>query len=392
MEETLVKFDYFYGGHVEMPDAGFSATPVGERNLSEELLASSFSEAKAMAKIMDPLGYDTLWMSEHHFQSEGFGGIPNVHMTSVYLAEATQNMNFGAFFNIVPAWHPLRLAEDFASADVMTGGRVRFGIGRGYILREVETLGSPLEDDEANRDLFEEQVEIIIKAWGKDSFSHRGKNYVIPADGMHRGKKLQEITLVPRPIHKPVDFWQPIASGSQRGMDFMVKHGIKGVIAGGTAPGGSAEKTALRWKETLAKAGQEVEVGERLALGVQIHMADSEEKAIEEATPYFEEQLKVLAPLGMIKNLSEYQIEATADPGIAPLAGLPTLQDGVEDGTWICGPPRKIKEEIAGILKRFPKIERLSVGLGGLAIPPSVIRKDLEWFGKEVLPEFREKD
>ena len=86
-------------------------------------------------------------------------------------------------------------------------------------------------------------------------------------------------------------------------MDFMVKNGIKGVIAGGTAPGGSAEKTALRWKETLAKAGQEVEIGERLGLGVQIHMADSEEKAIEEARPYFEEQLKVLAPLEMIKNL-----------------------------------------------------------------------------------------
>ena len=177
----MVKFDYFYGGHVEMQDAGFLATPVAERNLSEELLASSFSEAKAMAKVMDPLGYDTLWMSEHHFQSEGFGGIPNVHMTSVYLAGVTRNMNFGAFFSIVPAWHPLRLAEDFASADVMTGGRVRFGIGRGYILREVETLGSPLEDDEANRDLFEEQVEIVIKAWEKDSFSHRGKNYVIPA-------------------------------------------------------------------------------------------------------------------------------------------------------------------------------------------------------------------
>ena len=118
-----------------------------------------------------------------------------------------------------------------------------------------------------------------------------------------------------------------------------------------------------------------MEIGERLGLGVQIHMADSEEKAIEEARPYFEEQLKVLAPLGMIKNLSEYQIEATSDSRKAPSAGLPTLEDGVAEGTWICGPPRKIKEELNGILERFPKIERISVGLGGLAIPPSVIRK-----------------
>ena len=386
----MVKFDYFYGGHIEMLDAGFSATPVDQRDLSNETLSSAFSEAKAMAEIMDPLGFDTLWMSEHHFQAEGFGGIPNIPMTCVYLAENTKSLNFGGFFNTVPAWHPLRLAEDFASADVMTGGRVRFGVGRGYILREVETLGSPLEDDHANRDLFEEQVEIIIKAWTEDSFSHHGTHYEIPAEGLHRGKELREITLVPRPLTRPVEFWQPIASGSQRGMEFMVNHGIKGVIAGGTAPGGSAEKTAQRWRETLVNAGQEAAIGEGLALGVQIHMADSERKAIEQATPYFEEQLKVLAPLGMVKNLSKEQIEATADPAKALLAGLPTLQDAVADGTWICGPPDKIKQDIAGIIERFPKIERISVGLGGLGIPPSVIRKDLEWFGKEVLPQFRE--
>jgi len=98
----------------------------------------------------------------------------------------------------------------------------------------------------------------------------------------------------------------------------------------------------------------------------------------------------VLAPLGMVKNLSKEQIEATADPAKALLVGLPTLQDAVADGTWICGPPDKIKQDIAGIIERFPKIERISVGLGGLGIPPSVIRKDLEWFGKEVLPQFRE--
>lgn len=386
----MVKFDYFYGGHIEMPDAGFSATPVDQRDLSNDTLSSAFSEAKAMAEIMDPLGFDTLWMSEHHFQSEGYGGIPNIPMTCVYLAENTKSLNFGGFFNTVPAWHPLRLAEDFASADVMTGGRVRFGVGRGYILREVETLGSPLEDDQANRDLFEEQVEIIIKAWTEDSFSHHGAHYEIPAEGLHRGKELREITLVPRPLTRPVEFWQPIASGSQRGMEFMVNHGIKGVIAGGTAPGGSAEKTAQRWRETLVNAGQEAAIGEGLALGVQIHMADSERKAIEQATPYFEEQLKVLAPLGMVKNLSKEQIEATADPAKALLVGLPTLQDAIAEGTWICGPPDKIKQDIAGIVDRFPKVERISVGLGGLGIPPSVIRKDLEWFGKEVLPQFRE--
>ena len=105
---------------------------------------------------------------------------------SLYLAQATENLKFGAFFNTIPAWHPLRLAEDFATVDIMTGGRVRFGIGRGYINREVETLGSPLDDDEENREKFEEQVEIIFKAWNEQSFSHRGKYYDLPAKVIYR--------------------------------------------------------------------------------------------------------------------------------------------------------------------------------------------------------------
>ena len=171
----ITKFDYFYGGHVEMDNMGFQGLRVDDRIESDEHLASVFDEARSIAELMDRLNFDTLWLAEHHFQREGYGGIPNIPMLSLYLAQNTERLKFGGFFNTIPAWHPLRLAEDFAMADILTQGRVRFGIGRGYIPREVETLGSPLEDDAANRELFEEQVEIIFKAWNEQSFSHRGR-------------------------------------------------------------------------------------------------------------------------------------------------------------------------------------------------------------------------
>ena len=136
-----VQYDYFYGGHVEMTDLGFRGKPVDDRVESDEHLASVYDEALSLAQLMDPLGYDTLWLAEHHFQREGYGGISNIPLLAVYLAQKTERLKFGSMFNTVPAWHPLRLAEDFASADILTGGRVRFGIGRGYIAREVETLG-----------------------------------------------------------------------------------------------------------------------------------------------------------------------------------------------------------------------------------------------------------
>lgn len=384
----MTKFDYFYGGHAELDDLGFAGIPIDDRHVPNEILASVFDEAKNIAQIMDTTGFDTLWLAEHHFQQEGHGCIPNIPMLCVYLANATKRLRFGAFFNSVPGWHPLRLAEDFAVADVMTGSRVSCGFGRGYIAREIETLGAPLEEDAANRDLFEEQVEIILKAWNKDAFSYQGKHYNIPANIVHRGRMLKKITLVPRPLSRPVDCWQPITGGSQRGMDFMAKNSIKAVFAGGTAPGGKAEFAAKHWLDTLQRSGRQVELGDDLALVLQIHMADTEEKAINEAEPFQQEQIKALAPLGRFPNLSHEQIEATFDPDLAPLAGLPTVRDAVKDGSWLCGPPKHIADKISELLDRFPNLERISVGAGALGMPPSVIRKDIKWFGEEVLPKF----
>ena len=67
-------------------------------------------------------------------------------MMAMHLCGVTKNLKIGCGFNIVPMWHPLRLAEDYAMADILTGGRVIFGVGRGYHTREVETFGAPLID------------------------------------------------------------------------------------------------------------------------------------------------------------------------------------------------------------------------------------------------------
>ena len=385
----ITYFDSFYGGHIEMDGLGFAGTPVEDRRPSNEHLLTVYHEVCEFAKLMERTGYDTLWLGEHHFQREGYGGTTNVPMWAVYLAQFTERLNFGSMFNTVTAWHPLRLAEDFATADVMTKGRLRFGIGRGYIFREVETLGAPLVDDEANRELFEEQVEIILKAWTEDSFSHRGKKYELPPRVPFRLDVLEEITLVPRPHRLPVEVWQPITSATQRGFDFMTKHSIKGVIVGGSALGGRAETLATQYQDALNRTGRDADLGEDIALGVQFHMADTKEKAVREAALFHEEQLKAVAPLGRMPWLTKEQIHATTDPVKALSAGLPTIESLVEDGSWICGPPEHIIERVADIQDRFPGLKRLFVHAGGLGMPPRVMRADLEWFAAEVMPDFK---
>src|SRR5262245_15178468 len=92
----------------------------------------------------------------------GFASLPNSFSQAAILYGATTEIKIGCGFNIVPMWHPLRLADDYAMVDILTGGRVIFGVGRGYHTREVETFGSPLLDQNANRELFEEGVEILF--------------------------------------------------------------------------------------------------------------------------------------------------------------------------------------------------------------------------------------
>ena len=381
-----MKFDAFYGGHVQMDKLGFDGIPAHERWLTDHQLATVFGEAEAFAELMERTGFDTLWLAEHHFQREGYGSIPNIPLLALHLAQRTDRLKFGAFFNTVTAWHPLRLAEDYATVDILTEGRVRFGIGRGYIAREVESLGAPLRDDVANRDLFEEQVEIILKAWNKPSFTHEGTHYRLPAKHAHGLMPLRDLTLVPRPRNGQLEVWQPIASGTQRGFDFMAIHGIKGVIAGGTKPGGRADEAARQYQEALTRVGRETVLGEGLAIGFQMHIADSRAKALKDANPWYEEQLKALGPLGRFPHLSAAQVQATSDGAVARSAGLPTVEDADRDGTWVCGPPELIRDKIIELQDRFPGLERVFVQTGSLGIPPSVARSDLEWFAQSVMP------
>ena len=385
----ITKFGSLYAGHVDMDNIGLEGTPLNDRWLSDEHLATVFDKCEAMATLMDNLGYETFWTAEHHFQREGYECIPNLLMLYVHLAHLTKSLKFGSGFNIAPMWNPLRLAEDFATADILTGGRVIFGVGRGYHSREVETFGAPIIDQDANRELFEEQVEVIFKAFNERSFSHHGKHYDIPPRVPYRGYELEEITLVPRPRNRPVECWQPIVSASQRALDFMVKHGIKGMIGGGAAAGGAADRVVSAWRDTLAKAGRETELGTDLIIGYSFQIADTEERAIADAKKVFEEHMKMFGPLGFVRGLTDEQIDALGDPRRAPYAGLPTLEDSVKEGSWLCGPPEMIIEKLMAIQDRYPGLQEVNMQCANMGTPLNVTLEQLEWFGKEIMPVFK---
>jgi len=384
----ITKFDSSYYGSVDMEDLGYTGKPINDRRYSNAELAHALRKVVAYAQCMDTRGYNTFWMAEHHFQPEGTELIPNLLMMAMHLCGVTKNLKIGCGFNVVPMWHPLRLAEDYAMADILTGGRVIFGVARGYHTREVESFGSPLTDQVANREIFEEGVEILFKAFEGKPFSHKGKFYTIPPEVPYRGYTLKDITLVPAPERLPVECWQPIQSGSDRAFDFMAKHGICGVIGGGSAEGGAVERHMIGFQAAYARRGVKLELGERLALGFQFHIAKSREEAMREAAKHYEENMKMFGELRLVRALSDEQIAAMRDPKLAATTKLPRIEDAVKAGGFLAGTPDDIIETLKAIEKRYPGIDRVMCSTP-LGTPLDVQLEDLDRFAKDVIPAFR---
>ena len=381
----ISKFSTVYAGHVDLGDMGQMATPANERRYSNEHLASVFDKTEAIARCMDEHGYSILWLAEHHFQHEGYECIPNILMAAVHLAHLTTRLRIGCGFNITPMWHPLRLAEDFATADILTRGRVVFGVGRGYHSREVETFGSPMLDAEANRELFEEQVDVLMKAFHSEKFSHQGKHYTLPPAVPYRGYELRELTLVPRPLRQPVECWQPVVSASARGLDFMMKHRIKGLIGGGAAT--MAERSIHAYQEAAQRAGLDYELGEGLSLGIFFHLAESRERAVREITPWYEEHVKMFGPLGFVPGLTPEQNAAAMGRGGWGAAGVPTVEHYAKVGAWFAGTPEEFVAHLRSLEQKYPGLEYVHVS-NSMGTPQHVMLEQLAWFAKEVKPHF----
>ena len=238
-------------------------------------------------------------------------------------------------------------------------------------------------DAEANRELFEEQMEIILKAFRQDSFSHHGKRYTIPPEVPYRGYPLKEITLVPRPLRQPVEIWQPIVSGSARGLDFMARHGIKGIVSA------TAEELVQRWfrdyQEAARRHGRELELGEDLIFGFRMCIDETAERAIHKARPYFEEHAKVMAPLGMLRYGEEHVKAVVARQAQSPTAA--TLENGVRNRAWLCGPPEDIVAYLKEIEQRYPGLDHVMIAWA-IGTPRELMIEQLTRFAREVMPAF----
>ena len=146
-----------------------------------------FSRGTDLAKTADKLGFESVWCAEHHFSTYGYLSRPL--MFASHLATQTEKIRVGSAVVVLPLHHPLIVAEEIATADLLSNGRLDIGLGRGYQVYEFERLGIKLEE---SRERFEEAVDILLLAFKGEPFSFNGKHF-----------KFGETSIFPTPIQKP---------------------------------------------------------------------------------------------------------------------------------------------------------------------------------------------
>lgn len=183
----MIQFGIFQNGASDLPVADTPSGVLVAGGSLEDMHASYqriLIDQVRQGVLAEQLGYDFYFMTEHHFQPEGPEFSPNPLMAEMAIAAQTRRIRLGQATNILTQWHPLRVAELGAMLDVVSGGRVEFGVGRGYQPREVEVFGFPygssIQDQERNRAYFQEAYDLIIKAWTEPSFSHQGQFFSVP--------------------------------------------------------------------------------------------------------------------------------------------------------------------------------------------------------------------
>ena len=380
-----MRIGIFLFGGVEMPDAGAGLPVPTDRRYDSKQVWRATEQILDMGVLSDQLGFDSFWLTEHHFQHEGYEVIPNGILTGAILAERTEHIRIGMAFNIVPQWHPLKLAEDFATLHNISGGRGILGVGRGTVPREAEVLGTKIgsfdnpdmaDADEFNRRQFDEAMQVIRLALDNETFSFHGDVYDFPPPGIpDRGGFVEELSLVPRPLY-PYEIWQAITSPPT--LEQVPRWGWGGVFWNN-----HHSFVKMRWERFAeiyaAEHGRELQRGEHRLLVLCVRVEDTHEAAVDSVRDGHDEFWKFLGPYGWSKG---YMGEdgRPAKPGL-----IPTLEESISQKIWVVGSPEEVAETISWYDEQLG-LENLVIFPAMPGDPYQKVAEQLHRLSNEVVP------
>jgi len=227
--------------------------------------AEIFGRGTEIAQVADKLGFESIWCAEHHFSTYGYLSRPL--MMATHLAARTERIRVGSAVVVLPLHHPLVVAEEIATADLLSGGRLDVGLGRGYQPYEFRRLGLSLDD---SRERFEEGVDILLKAFAGDPFSYEGKHF-----------KFEETSVFPVPVQKPhPPIW--VVGQSQESIVATARRGFNLVSGGFGVPLERLREFRKVFDDTITDPAQKSEISVSTQRPVYVTHDESEIPAIVE--------------------------------------------------------------------------------------------------------------
>src|SRR3954462_15773365 len=166
------------------------------------------------AVYADQIGLHSAWIGEHHFSTLGVLSCPDLVLAHV--AARTTKSRLAPAVTVLPLHHPIRVAEQWATRGLLSGGRVDFAAGRGYDRREYAPFHVSFED---NQSIFEEGMEIVQRLWASEApISHHGRHY-----------QFDNVAITPRPVQRPIPAY--VASFSRPSIELAGRLGCNLIVA-----------------------------------------------------------------------------------------------------------------------------------------------------------------
>ena len=363
------------------------AASAGEAASAEQMI----DNLRQQTILAEELGFEAMWLGEHHFGPYGAGDLPNPILLGADAAR-TSRIRIGQMANIAPWWHPIRLAEDLAILDNMTRGRVEVGFGRGiwpYEGPQFHPHADPRREEES-RELFRETVDIVREIWSNEYFSYDGNNYTFPADGTvfshprypsnpawQDGEKVTKLRVTPAPYQKPhPPLWMTVST--DRSVTTAAELGLKACYW---------QPPALRIRQRMElyaqvrseRDGRPFRVGEDQAVMRSTYVASSMKEARRDA----EEGIMS----SFIFNDPFRGRQVFTNPGEVLDPGVNLDWDFLEPRTLLVGSPENVVEKVHE-LQEVCHLEYLLVEFAHMGIPLRKTLKNLETFATEVMPRF----
>ena len=372
-----------YPEHMDhLKEDGELPYPLPKKHFKPDVAVRNYEEHLDAWAYMEELGFDGIGFNEHHTSPYGLMTSPNIMAAAA--SQRLKRANILIYGNLLPIHQPLRLAEELAMLDCLTGGRLISGFARG-IPREYLAYGVDLSESRAR---FEEAWKIIKLAWTEESFSFEGNFW-----------QYQDVAIWPRPVQQPhPPVWVPVTT-SKETLEWAARENVP-ITPGAIGTLAARQDMVRYYGRCLADNGIDI-TPQHIIAGANVYIADSRQQALQEAGPYMLYFFHTLFSHGNISNVGrQHETGYTSDDNLAwlrpenreqflrNLQGFRqmTMNDLENNERLSWGTPEEVTQGLIEFAEAIGA-NTVNVMFNQGAMPHRMFMEQIKRFGEKVLPE-----